>query len=256
MRPSLVALVAVAALAFGGVGWAQAADQSVNATGSNTFSPGTVTVVQGDTVTWTRTGGSHNVVFTSGPAFADPASANSSWTTVARQFNVNPGSYTYQCALHGPGGMFDVGMVGTVNVQAAPPTPPPGTPPPGSPPPGPTDPGTPTPPPGGGEPGGSDDPFKVTLKAGDRTPLVGKRFGLSGTVTPARDGRQLQIQRRLGGGKWTTIARVRLKDAGSARSKFSLRLKLAADAVLRARLSGDDERDTGLSQRLRIDVHR
>jgi plastocyanin len=242
MRPSLVALVAVLACVFADS--AYAANQTVVAS-SNVFTERDVQVYPGETVTWTNSGGMHNVHFDT-LSFDEPVDPVFPWVDpVQRRFDEAPGVYRYECDLHGPA------MFGTVEVLAPPGTPP-GQPPPGTPPPG----GTPTPPPGGGEPGGSDDPFKVTLKAGDRTPLVGKRFGLSGTVTPARDGRQLQIQRRLGGGKWTTIARVRLKDAGSARSKFSLRLKLAADAVLRARLSGDDERDTGLSQRLRIDVHR
>jgi hypothetical protein len=94
----------------------------------------------------------------------------------------------------------------------------------------------------------------VKLRASDTTPRAGRRFSLTGTVRPARDGRRLRIQRRLANGRWRTVATVRLADAGSARSKFSLRLKLSSDAVLRARVAGDDRRAEGFSRRVRIDV--
>jgi plastocyanin len=238
----------VLALVLGVAGLARGANQSVTATSSNTFSPASVTVNVGETVTWTNGGGTHNVKFDD-EATARPPSPSTSWGgTVSRTFNV-AGPYTYHCEFHGSS------MSGTVTVLASPsppPTNPAPPPPPGG---GPSDPGTPSPPGGPGAPE-ELDPFKVKLSAGDRTPLLGKRFGLSGTVTPARDGRKLQIQRRLANGKWKTIATVTLKDAGSAKSKFSVRLKLAADAVLRARLAGDDERSAGLSKGLKIDVHR
>ena len=52
-----------------------------------------------------------------------------------------------------------------------------------------------------------------------------------------------------------TIAITRLRDAGAAKSIYSLRLRLSADTVLRARVAGDDEAATGLSQRRKLDVH-
>jgi plastocyanin len=249
MRPPLVAIV-VLALILSAAGLARGANQSVTASGTS-FSPANVTVTQGEKVTWTNGGGTHNVKFDA-IAVDLPADPSSNWGgTVEHTFTEAPATYSYHCEFHG------LSMSGTVTVQAPPPppptNPPPTNPPPTNPPPGGGEPGNP--PPGGG---GSDDldPFKVKLSAGDRTPLAGKRFGLSGTVTPARDGRKLQIQRRLANRKWKTIATVTLKDAGSAKSKFSLRLKLGADAVLRARVGGDDERATGLSRGLEIDVHR
>jgi plastocyanin len=244
MRPPLLALVAlvalVAALAVGG--WARAADQAVTATPRNTFEPGDVTIYAGEKVTWTNAGGIHNVKFDDLPT-GQPATPSPTWTApVERTFSA-PGTYRYLCEQH----PF---MTGTVRVD-----PPPGTTPTPAPPPGgggapPTGPPPPGPPPGGGP----LEPLVVKLRANDTTPRAGRRFRLTGTVRPARDGRRVRIQRRLGAGSWRTVATVRLEDAGSARSKFSLRLKLSADAVLRARVAGDDRRAAGLSRIVRIDV--
>jgi hypothetical protein len=96
----------------------------------------------------------------------------------------------------------------------------------------------------------------VSFNVSDATPLAGKRLRLFGVVRPARDGRKVQIQRRGRNGEFKTIATTRLKDAGAAKSEFSLLLRVAADAVLRARVAGDDERGTGLSKTRKVDVHK
>ena len=102
---------------------ARAADQTVTATPSDTFSPAAVTISQGDTVTWTNGGGNHNVRFDDG-SFEEPASGSSSAWTVSHRFDA-PGVFRYVCEVH-----EDDGMVGTVTVTASqtgtPPTPPPG----------------------------------------------------------------------------------------------------------------------------------
>jgi plastocyanin len=243
MRPPLFALVAVvvlvAALAVGG--WARAADQAVTATPYNTFEPRDVTIYAGEKVTWTNAGGIHNVKFDDLPT-GQPENPSATWTVPVERTFSTPGTYRYVCEYHAPN------MSGTVQVL-----PPQGTTP------------NPAPPPGGGGPPGTGPtppgaappalkPLVVKLRASDTTPRVGRRFRLTGTVRPARDGRRLRIQRRLANGRWRTVATVRLEDAGSTRSKFSLRLKLSADAVLRARVAGDDRRAAGLSKSVRIDV--
>jgi plastocyanin len=228
--------------ASGGV--ARAADRNVSVGGAgNVFAPDDITITAGDRVIWTNAGGTHNVAFSATDQI--PANPSSSAWTVNRTFNA-VGDYSYICDFHGPT------MAGIVRVEAAPGNPPPGTPPPGNPPPGP---GEPAPGPGPGGPG-ELDPLVVTLKVSDRTPLAGTRVRLSGVVRPARDGRKVQIQRRGRGGSYRTIASTRLKDAGAAKSKFSLRLRLRGDAMLRARVAGDDERAAGLSRTRAIDVHR
>jgi hypothetical protein len=75
-------------------------------------------------------------------------------------------------------------------------------------------------------------------------------------VRPARDGRRVQIQKRTRGGVFRTVATTRLRDAGAAKSAFSLRLRVSRDSVLRARVAGDDERATGVSGRRKVDVRR
>src|SRR5215217_6460913 len=183
-------LLIVGAFATG----AGAENQTVMAlSGPNRFSLDEVTVTQGEMVTWKNGGGTHNVQFTSGPAYEQPMTPSSSSWTVSRTFDT-VGTFTYICRQHG------TAMSGTVHVVAAPSNPPPGGGPPaqepgggGSP-----DPGSGGPAPGGqppGETGGAA--LKVTLKASDATPLAGKAVRLFGVVKPAQDGRKLQIQRRL-----------------------------------------------------------
>jgi len=236
--------VALLSVAGAGAATARATDYPVSASGTS-FSPSTLTITQGDRVIWTRAGGTHNVMFTSGTAFDMPADPSSSWTTVQRTFDT-VGTFTYVCEAHA-----GLGMTGSVTVNAPPP-PGPTPPPPGGTPPG--DPG-----PGGPGPGNpeADLPLlKVTLKVSDRTPLAGVRIRLSGEVRPARDGRRVQIQRRGAGGAYKTIATTRLRDAGTSKSVFALRLRLKGDAVLRARVAGDDERGAGVSRKRSIDVVR
>jgi hypothetical protein len=96
----------------------------------------------------------------------------------------------------------------------------------------------------------------VTLNASDSTPLAGKKVRLFGVVRPARDGRKVQIQKRVRNGRYQTIATTFLRDDGTAKSRFSLRLKVSSDAVLRARVAGDGQRATGVSKTRKLDVHR
>jgi plastocyanin len=112
VRSAFVAIVFVWALAFADA--ALGANQNVSATPSSQFSPKTVNITQGDSVTWTNTGGVHNVVFDDG-SFTQPPGVSSPPWTVTRSFDT-PGTFLYYCALHGgPGG---AGMSGSVVVSA------------------------------------------------------------------------------------------------------------------------------------------
>lgn len=100
---------------------AGAANQTV-VVSSNLFTPADVTVLQGDSVTWTNSGGLHNVRFDDG-SFEMPAAPDSSPWSVSRSFDT-VGDFRYYCEEHGyPNG---VDMSGAVHVQAAGTTPPPG----------------------------------------------------------------------------------------------------------------------------------
>ncbi|NDA07744.1 MAG: hypothetical protein EBZ21_08335, partial [Flavobacteriia bacterium] len=84
---------------------------------NNSYSPATLAIAVGDTVTWTQVNGVHNVngstsTFASNPAsFGNGAAAGGTWT-YQYVFTV-PGSYQYQCDPHAS---F---MTGSITVTAA-----------------------------------------------------------------------------------------------------------------------------------------
>jgi plastocyanin len=245
----LAGMVCVWAIVGAAATGAGAENQTVMALqGPNRFAPDDVSINQHETVTWKNGAGTHNVQFTDGSYEQPSDPSNSSWT-VSRTFET-PGTFTYICREHGSA------MSGTVHVVAAPGTPPPG----GGPPPqepgggGGPEPGSGGPAPGGqppGETGGAA--LKVTLKVSDATPLAGRAVRLFGGVRPARDGGKLQIQRRLRNRRFKTIATTRLHAARGDRSTYSLKLRIAKDTVLRARVAGDAG---GVSGGRKLDVHR
>jgi plastocyanin len=248
---ALTALAAVAMSAGPAGGEVRtSADATVTATASNTFEPATVTINQGETVTWMNSGGgNHNVIFEDGVRYPPSGSSSAAWT-FPRTFST-PGTYSYYCSVH-----QNQGMTGTVTVNPAP-VPPPtgGGPPPPSggypPPPGGTQPGTQAP----GAPGAGKSATTVTLQVSDATPTRGARIRFFGAVKPEQDGRLLQLQRRARGGSYRTVARIKLTDAGASRSKFSKRLRVLGDAVFRARLPADSGHELGTSRAKRLDVH-
>ena len=245
LRAGVTAAVLAVAVAI--TGPADAANQSVMALSSpNRFAPQDVTVNQGETVTWTNGGGLHNVQFDNG-TYEMPADPSTSGWTVSRRFDT-AGRFTYICREHGSS------MSGSVTVVAngEPEPPPSGSPPPDNSPPGS---GTPGPEP----PTDAPSPLpliNVTLKVSDATPAAGRRIRVFGVVRPARDGRRVQIQKRARNGDFHTVATARLQDAGAAKSEFTVRLRVGADAVFRARVGGDAERGAGVSRPKKVDVHR
>lgn len=97
--------------------------------------------------------------------------------------------------------------------------------------------------------------IKVTLRLSDQTPRAGRRVRFFGRVAPEHDGRGVRIQRQTRTGSWKTVARTRLRDAGTARSRYSRRIRLKRDAVYRARVLGDSDHATGTSGAKSVDVH-
>jgi Copper binding proteins, plastocyanin/azurin family len=219
----------------------------VQATSADTFVQSDVTVTVGEKVTWTNTGGTHNVVFDDG-MFTQPATAMmpSGWPPIVSRTFSQAGDYTYYCQLH-----RSIGMTGTVHVVAA------GAPPMGGGSPGGSTGGGST---GGGSGGGSQGggspgsgapkktPFKVTL----RTSRSKGKARFSGTVRPAQDGRRVLIQVRGRGGRYKTVAKVRLKHARGNQSVFSVRLRVAHAGVFRAQVLGAGSHSTGTSGTRRV----
>ena len=88
------------------------------AVGSNFFNPSSLTIAVGDTVTWTNTGGFHNVdgSVAGNPGnpegFANGAASTAAWT-FQHVFTI-PGTYDYHCDPH-----QSQGMDGTITVEAA-----------------------------------------------------------------------------------------------------------------------------------------
>jgi len=107
---------------------ARAANQNVSVGGAGfSYSPSTVTIQVGETVTWSNAGGGHNVKADNGSFRCsngcDGAGGNGDLSTDAWhatvQFNT-AGTFGYHCEAHGGVG---TGMHGTVIVQGAPDTP-------------------------------------------------------------------------------------------------------------------------------------
>lgn len=91
------------------------ASATVTATAGQAFSPRTVRVATGGTITWTFESLGHNVTFDAvAGAPADIPGSNSN-TSIARTFAAN-GTFPYHCTIH-------PGMTGTVEVTASTATP-------------------------------------------------------------------------------------------------------------------------------------
>jgi plastocyanin len=82
---------------------------------ANAFSPSTLTIQAGDTVTWTNAGGFHNVA-ANDSSFRNGDPSSSTWT-FSHTFGAS-GTTSYHCEVHG-------GMTGSITVQAVTPPPPP-----------------------------------------------------------------------------------------------------------------------------------
>lgn len=96
--------------------------------------------------------------------------------------------------------------------------------------------------------------MRVGLRLSDRTPSRGARVRFSGSVLPAHDGRTALIQRRSATGRFVTVARTLLRDAGDERSTYSRRIRVFRDGVYRVKVAGDADHVNGFSGRRTIDV--
>ena len=82
------------------------------------FTPSTVRVVKGGTVTWTWTGTGHNVTSVLSPSFSPGSGTHDAPFTYGPVTFANAGSYRFICSVHGAVSGSNVsGMNGTVTVQ-------------------------------------------------------------------------------------------------------------------------------------------
>jgi len=118
-----VALLAAGVLAgaslMAGPGVAHAANAAVAATGTNTFDPRSVTILTGDSVTWTTTGGVRHTVTSSSPNWTKDDSIPLVSRSTSFTFD-KAGIYSYYCKTHGTP---TTGMRGSVTVTAPRPAP-------------------------------------------------------------------------------------------------------------------------------------
>jgi plastocyanin len=186
---------------------APAAAQGQTVTASDyRFSPGALPIAVGQTVTFTNSGGLHNVVFEDGPRFPDMPAFPSDpvWAAgPSRTFTI-AGTYRYVCAAHEANG-----MTGTITVQA--PGSPPSNPPPTNPPPPPPPGGAPPPPAAGGTPALEvrtlrTDGRTFCTKRGPRCPRPGVRVRIDLSVATPVGGTLTRRARRFGRVSFGTVA--------------------------------------------------
>jgi hypothetical protein len=96
--------------------------------------------------------------------------------------------------------------------------------------------------------------IKVALRLSDSTPSRGERVRFSGPAAPKHDGAEVLIQRRTFTGRWRTVKRTTLKDAGAELSRFSTRIRVRRDATYRARVPHDPDHADGISRSKRANV--
>jgi len=89
--------------------------------------------------------------------------------------------------------------------------------------------------------------IRVSRLVSDSTPRRGQVVRFSGSAYPAHDGRTVFIKRRSADGVYRTVARTVLRDAGTARSSYSRRLRIRRSGTYRVRVAGDADHLSGNS---------
>lgn len=96
--------------------------------------------------------------------------------------------------------------------------------------------------------------MRVGLRLSTSTPTAGRTVRFSGSVHPAHDSRTASIQKRSSTGRWTTVARTTLQDAGTTHSAYSRRVRINRDGVYRVKVAGDSDHLSGFSRSRSIDA--
>ena len=95
----------------------------------------------------------------------------------------------------------------------------------------------------------------VGIVVGDTTPRAGARVRFRGTVRPEHDGATALIQRRSSSGRFVTVARATLRDAGTEFSSYSRRVRVRRDGSYRVKVRGDADHVNGFSKVVALDAH-
>jgi hypothetical protein len=97
---------------------------------------------------------------------------------------------------------------------------------------------------------------KVDARVSDSTPRKRGRIYFSGEVTPAHPGAVVYIQRQsVNTGRFRTISRTLLVDAGADHSSFRKKVRITRSAVYAVRVRGTDQNAQGFSGPIPLRVH-
>jgi hypothetical protein len=99
--------------------------------------------------------------------------------------------------------------------------------------------------------------IRVGLILTDSTPRKGTNVVFSGRAYPAHDGALVSIRKRSASGAYVPVARTRLLDDGTARSRYSRSVRISRSGVYQVRVSNNGAADhlAGISRVRRITVH-
>jgi plastocyanin len=176
------------------------------------FSPETITVAQGDSVTWTNGGGFHDVTFEDG-LFKQPSPPSALIWTVSRTFD-SPGTYLYYCSVH-----QSIGMVGSVFVNAATSTGSSGTP------------GTSGP--AGGTVGAQGQPTPCRSQRNFRIRVRQPRGVKIKSASVSVNGKPVKVRQFVVAGKLRHVAQVDLRGLGKGTYKVEITAKTDTGKTLR-----------------------
>jgi hypothetical protein len=87
----------------------------------------------------------------------------------------------------------------------------------------------------------------VRPRVGLTTSRAAGKVRFAGSVYPALDGRSVLIQRRAPSGRFVTVSRTTLRDAGTTRSKYAKSVTVSRDGVYRTKVPGDAKHVNGFS---------
>jgi len=95
----------------------------------------------------------------------------------------------------------------------------------------------------------------VGLKVSDSTPRKGQRVRFRGTVRPQHDGTRVAIQRKRADGTWVTVRSPLLRDAGSAYSRYSKRIRIRRSGTYRTVIAAHADHAEGVSRERTLTAH-